>query len=195
LKRLDCLVSQVILKFGKIDGKKNFSGGNRDENIKRNILKQLFLFVSLKLTLLAWRLRMKVDVKFVNFPVSEKIKSRVAERIEQHMEKFISQPHFARAVFSVAGHQHEVSLSVAGSYTNLTVHAKGEDAGQSLEMAIQKLDAALRKKISKDKGKRQKAFIEGKNIRVLHPLVENAFDKFENEYAEPFELMEIRKAS
>lgn len=138
---------------------------------------------------------MKVDVKFVNFPVSEKIKSRVAERIEQHMEKFVSRPNFARVVFSVAGHQHEVSLSVAGAYINLTVHARGEDAGQSLEMAIQKLDLALRKKISKDKGKRQKSFTEGKNVRILYPVVENAFDKFEDEYAESFELMEIRKAS
>jgi ribosomal subunit interface protein len=138
---------------------------------------------------------MSVRVTFVNFPVSEKVKNIIADKIDDSISRFGEQIEAARVIFSEENHIRHVRLLLQGGGKNLTVHAEGNRMGRALDSAIDKLSGALRKKSSKAKHKmhsRDCDAIHAKGKRShrghgMEPLNENAFDRFEKEYVREFE--------
>lgn len=97
---------------------------------------------------------MKVDVTFVNFPVSESTRQLVADKIEEHVSKFSTRVIQARAVFSVEGPTHIVRLHVTGGGVNTHVSATANDVSRCVDQVIDKLDATLRKLHARKKDRR-----------------------------------------
>lgn len=119
---------------------------------------------------------MKVDVTFVNFPVSDNVRQLVADKIEEHVSKFANRVANARAVFSVEGPQHTVRLHVTAGGVNTFVSATALDVGRCVDQAIDKLDASMRK-INAKKKTRRHGFAAGvKNGRTVESTVSDDFD-------------------
>lgn len=139
---------------------------------------------------------MSLRVTFVNFPVSERVKNIVANKIEDSIARFGERIEAARVIVSDDKNVRHVRLLLQGGGGNITVHADGSRLGQAMDSAIDKLSGALRKKTSKDKDRMHsrdcdaihaKGRRHAKRARGMEPLNENAFDRFEQEYAREFE--------
>ena len=139
---------------------------------------------------------MSLRVTFVNFPASEKVRNLIANRIEDHVERFGEHIEAARVVVSEEKNMRHVRLLLQGGGHNLTVHAEAPRAGRALDSAIDKLCGVLRKHCSRSKHKshgRDCGSIHAKGtMRCKHgpgaeALNENAFDRFEKEFVREFE--------
>lgn len=113
---------------------------------------------------------MKVDVTFVNFPVSEPIRQIVSEKIQDHVAKFATKVANARAVFSQEGPNQTVKLHVTSGGINTFVSATDTDVSRCVDQILDKLDASLRKIHNRKKDRRhdistqEKLAIAGKNF-------------------------------
>lgn len=138
---------------------------------------------------------MKIEVAFVHFPLSRRVRGAVAERIKECVQKFSHYEVMVRASVVLEGQEHTAKLHVMAGRIDFTVSASSNEVGKAVELALEKFETSMRKVSARRKDKKHVfPSLEntpfGRSIRRAwsrDASSTNVFDKFEKEYANEFE--------
>ena len=150
---------------------------------------------------------MRIDVQLVNFPKSDLIRSLVTNRISNCIDKFADGVSSVKAFFSREGIEHHVKISVVSGKVKTFVSASANDVAHSIDKAVTKLEASLRRIVARNKHHRiehetvsladtSKETIEKfrfRKHRSINKFIANSFDKYDSQYASDFEDLDRRR--
>ena len=142
---------------------------------------------------------MQTSVTFKNLDPSDHLKSYVQNKLNK-LDKLLDNPAEANVVLSVEKIRHIAEIKITGDRLNINCREKTNDMYSSIDMAMDKLEAQIKKNKQKIKSHRPGSRSDFKDTQAL---IETVADRSSEEATEPqirvqtidFKPMDIEEAT